>query len=161
MPTRFEFRLQPLLDRRKIIEVEKQGNFAACRRAVDGCTHELARLGDVRRHSLKQLVESALRCSTTDLLLRQAHLRSVEIAIDDARRGHREAEAEFELARQELISASRERRVIEKLKEHRRRAFEAEQARREEREFDESNARCYDRSGSKRLAARRAEGPAR
>ncbi|HEY6449156.1 MAG TPA: flagellar export protein FliJ [Candidatus Cybelea sp.] len=161
MPPKFEFRLQPLLDRRKIVEEEKQGNFAACRRSVDDCARELARLGDTRRHFLKQLVETALRCPTADILLRHAHLRCVEVAIDDARHRHLEAEANLEGARQELISASRERRLLEKLKEHRRWAFEADQARREERELDESNARCYDRSISKRLATRRAEGAAR
>ena len=119
MPPKFEFRLQPLLDRRKIVEEEKQGNFAACRRAVDECARELARLGDARRHSLKQLVETALKCPTADILLRHAHLRCVEVAIDDARHRHLEAEADLERARQELISASRERRLIGKLKEHR------------------------------------------
>ncbi len=161
MPPKFEFRLAPLLDRRKIVEEEKQGNFAACRRAVDECARELARLGDSRHRSLKQLVETALKCPTPDLLLRHAHLRGVEVAIDDARLRHREAVAGLKRARQELISASRERRLIERLKEHRKRAFEAGQARREERELDESNARCYDRSVSKRLATRRAEGAAR
>lgn len=161
MPARFEFRFQPLLDRRKCVEEEKQRKFAACWRAVEECRRELARLGDAHRRVARQLVETALRRPMADVRLREAYLRSVEAAVHDVRRRRGEAQTAWERAREELVSASRERRVIEKLKERRREAFEAERARREELELDESNARCYDRSVWKRLAARGAERAAR
>jgi flagellar protein FliJ len=161
MPAGFEFRLQPLLDRRKRVEEEKQGKCAACRRAVEESGRELARLDVAQRRTAKQLVETALTRPVADVRLREAYLRSVEAAIHDVRRQRGEAETAWERAREELVSASRERRAIEKLKERRREAFEAERARREELELDESNARCYDRSVWKRQAARRAERAAR
>jgi flagellar biosynthesis chaperone FliJ len=48
-------------------------------------------------------------------------------------------------ARDDLVAASRERRVVEKLKERRLRAFLAEEARRDELELDEANARCREK----------------
>jgi flagellar biosynthesis chaperone FliJ len=40
---------------------------------------------------------------------------------------------------------NRERRLIEKLKERRLQEFEREEARRDERELDEANARSFDK----------------
>ncbi len=161
MPAKFEFRLQPLLDQRRRVEEEKQRNFASSRRAVEESVRELARLGNVRRNSLKQLVETALRRVTADLGERDAHLRWVEAALDEARRRRGEVEIACRRAREELIAASRERRVIEKLKERRLRAFETERARREEFELDDFNARRYDRALRERLTSRGAERAAR
>lgn len=59
-------------------------------------------------------------------------------------------QGDLEQRRRDLIAAARERRVIEKLGERRRRAFEAEEARREELELDETNARCRERTARNR-----------
>lgn len=157
MAARFEFRLQPLLDRRKRFEEEKQSNFAACRRAAEQCMDQLLQLSDDRRRFLKQLVETALTKPNADLRLRDAHLRCIEAAIDQTRRRREELNAACERAREELIAACRERRVIEKLKERLYRAYQSEQSRREELELDEANARCGDAARWKRLGARRAQ----
>jgi flagellar protein FliJ len=141
MPPKFNFRFQPLLDHRKRIEERKQRDFAACRRAVDECVREIERLGDLRRRSLEQLVRSAGTHSTAELRLRDAYLRRLERAINDEQLRQGELGVAQELARDELIAASRERGVVEKLKERRRRAFEADAARYEELELDEANAR--------------------
>jgi flagellar FliJ protein len=157
MPAKFEFRLQPLLDWRKRVEQEKQRDFAAIGRIVEDCTLELERLADVRRQCTKQLGESARTRSPADLRLFDAHLRSLEAAMSAQRQRRYELEADWRRLRDELILANRERRVIEKLKERRRRAFEAEEARREEIELDETNARRYDQAARERLAYRKAE----
>jgi flagellar protein FliJ len=160
MPAEFEFRLQPLLDSRKRIEQEKQRDFAAIRRIVEDIALELKRLADSRSRCMKQLGESARSRSAADLRLFDAHLRSLDAAIGAERRRRSELEANWQRLREELILASRERRVIEKLKERRRRAFEAKEARREELELDEANARRYDRAARERLARRQAESAA-
>lgn len=141
MPARFDFRLAPLLDHRKRVEEAKQREFAACRRALDECRREIERLGGQRRRSMEQLGSSAGTHSAAELRLRDAHLRRVTLAISDERRRQGELSAVYERARDELIAASRERGVVEKLKERRLRAFEAEAARCEELELDEANAR--------------------
>lgn len=141
MPVRFDFRLWPLLDHRKRVEEEKQRAFAACRRAVDECRREIERLGGQRRSAMEQLAHSARAQSAAELRLRDAHLRRVELAINHERLRRSELKVAYERARDELIAAGRERRVVEKLKERRLRAFEAEATRYEERELDEANAR--------------------
>jgi flagellar protein FliJ len=141
MPARFDFRLAPLLDHRKRVEEEKQREFAACRCSVDECRREIERLGGQRRRAMQQLAGSAGTQSAAELRLRDAHLRRVELAISGERLRQGEVCAIYERTRDELIVASRERRVVEKLKERRLRAFEAEAARYEELELDEANAR--------------------
>jgi flagellar protein FliJ len=144
MPAKFEFRLQPLLDWRKRLEEEKQREFSAVRNVLAQHSRELDELIATRVRCLRQLAESVLTRPATDLRVRDAHLRSTDEAIDAARRRRDGAEVEFLRARDALIAASRERRVIEKLKERRRLAFQAESARREEAELDEANARRAD-----------------
>lgn len=154
MPGKFEFRLQPLLDRRQRLEEEKQRRFAACRRAADECAGELERLGHAWQQGLRQLVESARLGPAADLRLRDGHLGALEAALVDERLRRSDLEAACERAREELIFANRSRRVIQKLKERRARAFEAEETRREELELDEANARRHERDARKRLVSR-------
>jgi flagellar protein FliJ len=157
MPAEFEFRLQPLLDQHKHAEDEKQRNFAACRHELDESRRELDRLIDARRAHAKELAEAARLRPAAELRLRDSHLRYLDNAIDSERWHCAELEAVYECAREELIVASRKRRVIEKLKERRRQAFEAEDARREELELDDANARRYERAARERLTEGRAE----
>ena len=156
MSAKFDFRLQPLLQRRKRIEDEKRRDFAACRRVRDEGRCELERLSDESRRSVEQLVTSACMRPAAELRLRDAHLRSLEAAIDDQHRRLREYEASCESAREALISASQERRVMERLKERWRRAFEADEGRREALELDEANARRHDHAARTRLVLDRA-----
>ena len=128
MAARFHFGLQPLLDRRKRIEETKQQAYAARRRELDQHADQTERLNGA--------LASAARGSGP-----AAPLAYLDGAIRAQRRRIAELEAPLEDARQELIAASRDRRVIEKLLERRRRAFEALRVRREERELDDANRR--------------------
>jgi flagellar FliJ protein len=134
MAARFHFGLQPLLDRRKRIEETKQQAYAARRRELDQHADQTERLNGA--------LASAARGSGP-----AAPLAYLDGAIRAQRRRIAELEAPLEHARQELIAASRDRRVIEKLLERRRRAFEALRARREERELDDANRALRLRSG--------------
>ena len=151
MPGKFAFRLQPLLEQRKRVEQEKQRDFAATRRIRDEGRRELERLADARRWFMQQLAASARAHPPAALRLRDAHLRSIESALDRQRGRLEELEAAYDRAREALLSASRERRVIEKLKERRQRDFEAEQTRREALELDDANACRYSGAPRKRL----------
>lgn len=157
MPARFEFRLQPLLDARKRLEAETQRNVASQRRALEGNHEELDRLAQAWRREMNGLTHSAGRSPAADLRLRAEHLSYLEGVLEAARRRRAALEVAYEQARQELIAASRERRVIEKLKERRRRAYEIESARREELELDDANARRHERAVRDRLAEGRLE----
>jgi flagellar protein FliJ len=141
MPGRFQFRLQPLLERRRRTEAEKQRDFAGRLRALERSMREIERLADARRCCAAALVARSGSAIATDLRLHEGYLAMLEAAIVRERRTRTELEAALNQARDELIAASRERRVIEKLKERRRHAFDAEETRREELAIDESNAR--------------------
>jgi flagellar protein FliJ len=160
MPRRFRFALQPLLEWRTQTEHEKQREFAARRRDLDECASELERLIDMRRHGMNQLAASARASPAVELRLRDAHLRGLVVAIEAARIRHAQLAAECERAREELIAASRERRVVERLRERRHRAFGAEEARRDELELDEANARSHERRLRERRASHQAESAA-
>jgi flagellar FliJ protein len=155
MPATFRFSLEPLLDWRARIEEEKQRDFAACRRLLAECARELERLTGVHRECARQLAASVRANRVADLRLRDAHLRCLEAANAKERVRRTELQAACDRARAELIAASGERRVVEKLKERRRREFEAEALRRDEIELDESNARRHERAVRERLARRR------
>jgi flagellar protein FliJ len=161
MPAGFEFRLQPLLDWRKRIEEEKQRSFAACRRKLDESRRRFEHLADARLAEANELADAVWCRPAAELRLRDAHLRYLDGAIDAQRLRGAELEAVCSSVREELIVATRDRRVIEKLKERRREALEAEEARRDELELDEANARCYERAARERPAQRRAERAAR
>ena len=139
----FEFRLEPLLDWRRRAEREREREFALRRRALAECSDEL-----------EQNQAARARCAdTADLRLRDAHLSYLERAGAALRASRLDLEAACDRARLRLASAHRERRVVESLKERRRRIFDAAQARREELEIDEGNARRLERARRKRFVS--------
>ena len=75
--------------------------------------------------------------SVADLLARQAFLERSERAVEATRQDVAHHEEQVEQRREELTAAARERQALERLKEHRRRDHEREQARREGLMLDE------------------------
>jgi flagellar export protein FliJ len=141
MAARFLFQLQPLLDKRERAEREKHEGFNACRRIGAESALTIARLTQARQRS-EHFLEGAGRAGAVrDARLFDACLRALEATFERARLRHAELQARCERAREELAAARRERRVIEKLKQRRRRAFDLAEARRDEVEIDEANAR--------------------
>lgn len=157
MPARFRFSLQPLLEWRTRVEEERQRDFAAARRLLEDCDRELKRLAGAYAHCAKQLVASARAQRAADLRLGDSYLLLLQAAMGSERSRRGELQSACDRAREALLVASRERRVIEKIKERRRQEFEFAQARREELEIDESNARRHERATRAGLTRRRAE----
>jgi flagellar FliJ protein len=145
VPAKFDFRLEPLLEHRKSMEETKRRDYAACRRAVDESKGEIGALADAHLRCMKRLAGAARTQSGADLRLRDAHLRSLQSAMNREWLQCEELNLACKRARDDLVAASRERRVVEKLKERRLRAFLAEEARRDELELDEANARCHEK----------------
>lgn len=141
MAAKFRFSLQALLDARRRAESRKMYELAAWRRALDGTAAELEGIVRARDRCMSGLAAAALASSAVDLRVRDAYLRRLDAAFADVSCRRGEVLGAWESARDAVIAARRERRVLERLKERRRRAFEAEEARREELELDESNER--------------------
>jgi flagellar biosynthesis chaperone FliJ len=123
---RFRFALAPLLERRARVEEERKEIFALRQRAYDDVVRKLGQLG--RQLAAGPYADHAL-------------LRFLARAIETQAGLVAQRRAALECARRELMEASRARRMLEKLQERRRRAFEADQSRLEELELDEANAR--------------------
>lgn len=147
MARKFVFRLQPLLDWRRRAENEGRRDLAASLRDVERCDAELDALEAGRGRAIE----------TGDLRLRDAYLRHLDA--EGAALGSRRAELEAacDRARDAVHAARRATGVLEKLEERRRSAFLAEEARRDELELDEGNARRHERAAAERVARAAAE----
>ena len=129
MAARFRFALQPLLDRRTRVEREKRHRLMLLRREWQDAVRDGERLAAA-------FGERAVRTSDA------GSLALFDDAIAARRLRTARAQSALQAARRDMIAARRDRRVIERLREVRARAFEEEEARREERELQEANARC-------------------
>lgn len=141
MAARFLFQLQPLLDERERAERKKHEVFGACRRVAAESASTIVRIAQARQRCERFLARAGRAGAVRDARLFDAHLRSLEATFERERLRYAELQARCERAREELLGARLERRVIEKIKQRRRRAFDLGEARREELEIDEANAR--------------------
>lgn len=123
----FRFRLQPLLDLRRRAEQQKRHAYELARRRRDENLSDL--------DSFYRMLGDRVRQSGNAVELAQ-----LDALITARRRLTQSVDAALERARGELVEASRERRVLDKLRERRKRAYDVEQARCEEMEIDEGNA---------------------
>lgn len=145
MAKRFQFALQPVLDLRKRVEDQKQQAMAIRQRHYDDARRELNRLNDEFRAYSLELRSRHRQLDAEELRAHYAHLQFLDRAIEAQIRVVAERQAALERARQELVAASKDRKVVDKLKERRRAAHEAEENRVEQIELDDGNARRHAR----------------
>ena len=143
---RFAFALQPVLDHRKRIEDEKQLVVAVRKRAVDDAEREPARLNEEFREHSTMLREGHKKLETRELQCIYAHLQFLDRCIVAQIRIVAERRVALDRARTELLAASKEKKVVEKLKERRKDAHALEEQRFEQKELDDGNARRYRRA---------------
>ncbi|HTZ53856.1 MAG TPA: flagellar export protein FliJ [Candidatus Acidoferrum sp.] len=143
---RFSFPLQPVLDHRKRIEDEKQLVVAQRKRALDEAERELTRLNDEFRLHAAMLRDKHKKLETRELQSIYAHLQFLDRCIVAQIRIVAERRVALDRARAELLEASKEKKVVEKLKERRRETFVLEEQRVEQKELDDNNARRFGRA---------------
>jgi flagellar protein FliJ len=143
---KFTFALQPVLDHRKRIEDEKQLVVAQRKRALDEAERELARLNDEFRRHAAMLRDKHKELEVRELQSIYAHLQFLDRCTVAQIRIVAERRVALDRARTELLEASKEKKVVEKLKERRREAFVFEEQRVEQKELDDSNARRFGRA---------------
>jgi flagellar protein FliJ len=142
---KFSFTLQPVLDHRKRIEDQKQQTLATRQRAWEEARRELDRLNDEFRANSRELRERHRELEVEELRLRYAHLQFLDRSIDAQIKVVAERQVALDRARKDLIAASKNRKVVDKLKERKRDAHTAEELRLEQIELDDGNARMEGR----------------
>lgn len=146
MSKKFKFQLQPVLDQRKKIEDQKQQIVALRQRAHDEAQNELERLNTDFNTATAELRTLHKGLSSDQLRLHYAHLQFLDRSIIAQIRVLAERRVMLDRARADLLAASKERKVVEKLKERRHEAFVAEELRVEQQELDDGNARRFSRA---------------
>lgn len=143
---KFAFSLKPLLEMRERIEEEKQQVLAARERDLQAAQDEMARLDRRFKDHSTALRERHKELSAGELHAHYAHLQFLDRAMTMQHHVIASAKRAVEAARAQLIEASRDRKVIDKLKERRLSEHRELVAAEEQKELDDSNNRRYMRS---------------
>ena len=145
---KFAFTLEPVLDHRERIEDEKQQVHAERLRELHRAQEDLARLNDEFARHARALREDHRSFDAEDLRLHYAHLEYLDRAITAQEGVVGARKAACERARLDLVDASKDRQVLEKLKERKREAHLVLENRLEQRDLDDANARRHGRAQS-------------
>ena len=138
---KFKFALNPLLEHRERIENEKQQALAERTLELKAAQNELARLnGEFRRFS-DALRDRHDRLTTEELRAHYAHLEYLDRCIVMQHATISARKSAVDRARSELMAASKDRKVIEKLKDKRLLEHQALEAAFEQKELDDGNGR--------------------
>jgi flagellar FliJ protein len=142
---KFVFGLQSVFDHRQRIEDERRQKLAEKQRDLDTAQARLDTLnGEFRSHS-EVLRRDHRSLTTEDLRLHYGHLDYLDRAITAQIRVVAERRVAVERAIADLLAASKDRQIMEKLKEHRLEEHRDEERRVEQNELDDGNARRENR----------------
>ena len=143
---KFKFALEPVLDHRERIEDEKQQILAQCERELKAAEDELARMNaEFKRYSMA-LRDDHTTLSSEELRWHYAHLEYLDRCMTMQHGVIYQCRAAVDCARADLAAASKDRKVIEKLKDRRLEEHRAVQAAQEQKDLDDTNNRRHDRS---------------
>ena len=142
----FRFRLDPVLQQRERVERERAGDHA---RALNDQLTAQRMLDDIasKRDELRErLVREHAQFDAEVLRSTYTHLDYLDRAMIAARQRVDACIAHTERARQRLVDAAKDRKVLETLKERRKEAFDLDAALADQRELDDQNARAFERA---------------
>ena len=138
---KFKFSLNPLLEHRQRIEDEKQQALAERTLELKAAQSELARLnGEFRRYS-DALRGRHAELTTEELRAHYAHLEYLDRCTVMQHAAISARKSAVDRARVDLMAASKDRKVIEKLKDKRFLEHQALEAAFEQKELDDGNGR--------------------
>lgn len=143
---KFAFRLEPVLGHRQRLEDEQQLVFAAALAELREA--EAVREGHIakRREMHERLRRHHREMDVVELRASYAHCDFLERSIVAQEDVITEKRVAVDRERIELVAKSKDKKVLETLKQRRRETFEAEASAVEQQEGDEINARRYDRA---------------
>jgi flagellar FliJ protein len=141
----FRFRLQTVLDHRERIERDKKRILAAAQRELFAAQERVAGLRADYERTGEELRVKHAELDAMGLYNYYAHMDFVLRAIREAEVVVSACELDVARAQINLLTARREKQILDKLKERRRTAFENEQRSAEQKMIDDLNARRYGR----------------
>lgn len=142
---RFVFRLAPVLRYRERIEEEKKLLLAAAQRTLADAEAERQRLRDRREALARELVHGHRALDAETLRMTYAHLDFLARELNAADWRVAQCEQAVNAAREVLVRASKDRKILDRLRERARENFNREQLRLEQHDLDEANSHRYAR----------------
>jgi len=131
----FAFKLEKVLDYRAQLEEQARGALARAKEAHDAKAAEVAALeGRLEAHMRE---EAKSRKTANDMWLWRQYKQALEQDISVARMDLKNLELKLQKCRTEAVERSRDRKLLEKLKETQAKKYHDEQSAREEKENDE------------------------
>ncbi|HEX5323141.1 MAG TPA: flagellar export protein FliJ [Capsulimonadaceae bacterium] len=136
---RFKFRLQAVLEQRERLETHAKSTYAEAQQAVQKAEVLLAELTEVRAALLNEVAEQrkAANFDPLEARLYQDYLNTIVGCIRDQEAYVRELQIDAEALRLNLVGASTNRKVIDKIRERDQSAHHAQAARAEQASADE------------------------
>ncbi len=135
---RFKFTLEKILQYREQVEDSQVRIFGKAVEVFRRRESELRRVMRELAEYRNRLAEMGVgRVSPRDLAFSRSYLTHCEAKVAEAADRMMEAARDMEEKKQGLVSARRERRIMEKLKEIKRRRWQYEAAREDTKELDE------------------------
>lgn len=135
MAKQFKFKLDKVLDYREQLEEQAKATLAKAQEAYDLQNQEVTRLLNVHEAHMAKEIES--QKSANDMWLWRQYKEALEQDINTARMRLSELELNLHQRRQEAVDRSKEKKLLEKLKETQAKKHHDEESAREEKENDE------------------------
>lgn len=142
---RFVFRLAPVLRQRERIEEEKKQLLAIAQRTLAQAEEHRQQLRDRREALAYELIAEHRKLDVEGLRMAYAHLDFLAREITAADWHVASCSRAVDVARDVLVRATKDRKILDRLRERQKEAFDYEQQRIEQRDLDEANSRRYER----------------
>ena len=134
----FKFNLQPLLNHRRYLEEVLQKELAQFRKRLIAEQNKLRRLKEKKREYSQKLQQRQKENGTvSDLILYLRYLDRLSTELEHQHQQVVAAEKEFKDKRNDLIQTMKKRKMMEKLKEYRLKAYQQQTLKNERKFMDE------------------------
>jgi flagellar FliJ protein len=140
----FTFKLEAVLEQRRLTERLRQGDVATAQRALLKVQAEVDALGAVGRSSAADLRAGGQRLSAALLAAHQRFALAMRQKVAALNRQMADARGDLDHAQSKLIEAAKQRKVIEKLREKEHARWLEAQRKRDLIEADEVARRMQD-----------------
>ena len=140
----YQFKLEPLLNHRRYQEENLQKELADLKKRLQAEQHQLGRLKKKKRRNV-QMLQARQKGGrpASELQLFVDFLDHLTAELKTQAERVREAQRRFDATRRELLAAMKKRKMLEKLKEKGRRAYEQTQFKKERAVLDDVAGHQY------------------